>query len=200
MMASGCSLRIAHHVGHRRLLPALVDAGVARLAFRRPHVMPVRSRSGLRGHGRLHERKCPMDGDATHRALPRHRDGDRQIADIENQLPDLPLRHAPGRHAGVPDAVAYMVEDLAVRHGRDERAKGRWAARIFIRADCGPAVPIDPVTGRAFCHEVLSPLLKSRCRHSHRDWFVSFSSDGIEKLRSERATPSSTRRGVRGGA
>ncbi len=46
----GMLARIAHHVGHRRLLPALVDIGVARLAGPRPDVL--RRRLYLRGGSR----------------------------------------------------------------------------------------------------------------------------------------------------
>jgi hypothetical protein len=92
--------RITHDVGHRRLLPAFVDAGMARLAGLGSGVAPAR-REPVRRLG---------DG------VRGHRRGPRQIPHVKDELPDLLVRQGPGRHARVPDAVAYVIEYLAIGH------------------------------------------------------------------------------------
>ena len=82
--------RVTHNVGHRRLLPAVVDAGMARLAGLGSGVAPARREPARRAADRVRG----------------HRRSLRQIPHVKNELPDLPVRQGPGRHACVPDAVA----------------------------------------------------------------------------------------------
>ena len=92
--------RVAHDVGHRRLLPAVVDAGMARLAGLGSGVAPARREPARQAGDRVRG----------------HRRGLRQIPHVENKLPDLPVRQVPGRHACVPYAVADVIENLAIGH------------------------------------------------------------------------------------
>src|SRR5205807_7485692 len=79
----------------------------------------------------------------------------RQIADIEHELPDLSLRHAPGWHAGVPDAVTDVIEEFAVRHRRDECAKSR-GTRILAGADLAFATAVVAMADFAFLPEQIT--------------------------------------------
>src|SRR5690349_20329731 len=99
---------ITHHVRHPRFLPSSIDFFVAFPAGRRPHIMGRGHRSGLDGGCRL-RRKCSDFW---------------QMADEGDELPCLAVRHLPGWHARIPDAVANVIEDLSVGHRGD--ALGEW--------------------------------------------------------------------------
>jgi hypothetical protein len=80
----------------------------------------------------------------------------RQVTDVGNELPDLPIRHVPGGHPRVSDAVADVIEHLAVRHRTDGDAKGR-RMRIFAAAYPRPSATIIGVAYLAILSEQIAP-------------------------------------------
>ena len=87
-------------------------------------------------------------------AFGRRHDG--QIAQISHKLPHLPVGEIPGGHRRVPDAVADVIENLAVRQRRHQRAQHR-RAREIPAADLGLAAAVIGVTGLALCGEQIVP-------------------------------------------
>ena len=133
--------RIAHHVGHARLLPALIDVGVAVLACRRADVV-------RRSHRRDRLRA---------RHLRRQRGHLGQVAQIGAHLPDLAIGQLPRRHAGMPDAVLDVIEQLAVAHALDVGAAQIRGPRILAAADLGLAAAVIGVTQLALAAVHLVP-------------------------------------------
>ena len=77
------------------------------------------------------------------------------MTDEGDELPDLPVRHVPGRHARVSDAVADVIEHLAVRHRTDADAKRR-RVRIFRVADPRPTAAVVAVADFAILPEQIA--------------------------------------------
>ena len=98
-----------------------------------------------------------------HRTLLLHRDvgafsrgNDGKMADIGNKLPDLTVREIPGRHRRVPDAVADMIENLAIRQGRRQGAQnGR--TREAAGAQFGFSAAVIGMAGLALGGEQVMP-------------------------------------------
>src|SRR5246127_4016292 len=78
------------------------------------------------------------------------------MAEIGDELPDLPIRHLPRRHARVPDAVADMVEDFPIRHRGDVERAEFGGARGFARTDLRPPAAVIGVADLAFLLEGLT--------------------------------------------
>ncbi len=142
----GMDLRITDDIGHLGGDPAVVLVLVAGGAGFGADVMGA-VRRGL-GHRR-------------------QRGDHRQMSHVGDQLPDLPVGHAPGRHGRVPDAVPHMVEDLAVRH-RGQQGPQHGRARIGARADLGLPAAVIGVAGLALLLEQGVAGLDVRRARRHR--------------------------------
>src|SRR3984885_8009233 len=77
------------------------------------------------------------------------------MANESDELPDLPVRHVPCRHAGVSDAVADVIKHLAVGDRCDGCVQWRHP-RIFARAGLGFTATLIGVTDLAFLLEQLA--------------------------------------------
>src|SRR5580692_9461323 len=122
---------VAHDIGHAGLAPTRIDLLVTAFACDRSDITSV-----IRGNGR--------GG-----VLGRHRRDLGQMTNEAHKLPDLTVRQIPSGHAGVTDAVADVVEKLAVGGRLDrERTKCRWT-RILVAPDSRFASPIVSVAGFA---------------------------------------------------
>src|SRR6185437_6546713 len=81
-------------------------------------------------------------------------DGEGQVSDVQHELPDIPVGQIPGGHPSVPDAVADMVEYLAVSQqaGDGDPAQRGWT-RILASADLRVTAAVVGVTHLAFLPE-----------------------------------------------
>ena len=127
----GMRARVAHDIGHARLLPARVNLLMAGLARRRADIV----RAGL---DRQRFRRL------------RRRWG--QVAQEKNDLPDLLIGEIPGGHRRVANAVMHEGEYLPVGEDRESLPK-RGRARIDVRADRRPAAAVEAVADRAILLE-----------------------------------------------
>src|SRR5260370_41213374 len=64
------------------------------------------------------------------------------MSHVGDELPNASVRHQPARHAGVPDAVFDVVEDLAVRLVLDAGLAKVGRMRILPCADLGLAAAV----------------------------------------------------------
>ena len=122
--------RIAYHVRHPRFAPTRVDILVAFLAS---------SRAGIVRGRRYTRRRVSLP-----RSERRHV---RQMTNVGNELPNLPVRQLPGGHARIPDAVSDVIKNLAVRHRRDVHRSQRRRTRILAQTDLGLSITVVAVAG-----------------------------------------------------
>src|SRR6185437_6323384 len=133
---------IAHHIGHRRFLPALVDLFVAFLAFLRTDVMCRSDRGGLRDSFPVRQRS--------------------KAANEQNQLPcsvaRLPMRILQSGHPGEADTILDDVVNLAVCEFLGWRFAQIGRARVEMGSDPGPSAAVDSMTNRAMGNEQITAL------------------------------------------